>query len=62
MSAIDHTKITTLGELKRSGYQSKNVKDELRENLLDKIANNIDTFEGIWGYEHTVIPELERAI
>lgn len=62
MSTIDHTKITTLGELKRSGYQSKNVKDELRENLLDKIANKIDTFEGIWGYEHTVIPELERAI
>ncbi|MEM8764357.1 MAG: magnesium chelatase [Bacteroidota bacterium] len=59
---MDHTKITTLGELKRSEYQSKNVKDELRENLLNKIANNVDTFEGIWGYEHTVIPELERAI
>ncbi|MEM6894101.1 MAG: magnesium chelatase [Bacteroidota bacterium] len=59
---MDHKKITTLGELKRSGYQSKNVKDELRENLLNKIANNVDTFEGIWGYEHTVIPELERAI
>ena len=59
---MEHTKITTLGELKKSGYQSKSIKDELRDNLLEKIARGEETFEGIWGYENSVIPELERAI
>jgi len=54
--------ITTLRELKESGYKSKSIKDELRDNLRKKISNNEDTFTGIHGYENTVIPELERAI
>ena len=54
--------IKTLGELKQSGYQSKSIKDELRDNLIQKIKNKETTFEGIHGYENTVIPELERAI
>jgi magnesium chelatase subunit I len=54
--------IKTLGELKESGYQSKSIKDELRENLITKIKNKEATFIGIHGYENTVIPELERAI
>lgn len=54
--------IKTLGELKAQGYQSKRIKDELRDNLLQKIEAGEDVFEGIWGYENTVIPELERAI
>ncbi|MFL1012321.1 magnesium chelatase [Flavisericum labens] len=54
--------IKTLGELKKSGYESKSIKDELRDNLIQKIKNNETTFEGVHGYEHTVIPELERAI
>lgn len=62
MSRIEHTKIATLGALKKSGYESKSIKDELRDNLLEKIANGEETFEGIWGYENSVIPELERAI
>ncbi len=59
---IDHTKITTLGELKKAGYQSKGIKDELRDNLRHKIQNKENTFNGVWGYENSVIPELERAI
>ncbi|WP_420601677.1 magnesium chelatase [Flagellimonas sp.] len=59
---LDHTKIKTLGQLKAEGYQSKSIKDELRENLLEKMANGEDTFHGVWGYENSVIPELERAI
>ncbi|MEM9680779.1 MAG: magnesium chelatase, partial [Bacteroidota bacterium] len=55
-------KINTLGELKQSGYQSKSIKDELRENLINNIKSGVNSFEGIHGYEHTVIPELERAI
>lgn len=58
----DHTSIKTLGQLKASGYQSKSIKDELRENLLGKIASGENTFHGVWGYENSVIPELERAI
>jgi magnesium chelatase subunit I len=54
--------IKTLGALKKAGYQSKSIKDELRDNLIENIKNKVNTFEGIHGYEHTVIPELERAI
>jgi len=54
--------IKTLGELKKTGYQSKSIKDELRDNLIENIKSKITTFEGIHGYENTVIPELERAI
>ncbi|MBO6879564.1 magnesium chelatase [Winogradskyella sp.] len=54
--------IKTLGELKKAGYQSKPIKDELRDNLIENIKNKVTTFEGIHGYENTVIPELERAI
>src|SRR5690606_6458018 len=52
----------TLGELKKSGYQSRSIKDELRDNLIEKLRNRETVFEGIWGYEETVIPDLERAI
>ena len=54
--------IQTIGDLKKSGYQSKSIKDELRDNLIQKIKNKETTFEGVHGYENTVIPELERAI
>jgi magnesium chelatase subunit I len=54
--------INTLGELVKSGYTSKSIKDELRENLIEKIKNKETTFEGVHGYENTVIPQLERAI
>lgn len=59
---MDYTKITTLGELNKSGYRSKTVKDELRDNLIRKLQAKENVFEGIWGYEETVIPDLERAI
>ena len=54
--------IKTLGELKAAGYQSKNIKDELRNNLREKIKTGKPVFEGVHGFENTVIPELERAI
>jgi magnesium chelatase subunit I len=56
------TNIKTLGELKKSGYKLKSIKDELRENLITKLKNKETVFAGIWGYEETVIPDLERAI
>jgi magnesium chelatase subunit I len=54
--------ITTLGKLKKSNYISKNIKDELRDNLRNKIKAGELAFEGVHGFENTVIPELERAI
>ena len=54
--------IKTLGELKKAGYSSRSIKDELRENLIKALQARNATFSGIHGYEQTVIPELERAI
>jgi len=54
--------IKTLGALKSIGYQSKSIKKELRDNLVLKLRNHETPFEGIWGYDETVIPDLERAI
>lgn len=57
-----HLNTTTLGALKKSGYQPRSIKDELRDNLIERLSKKEKTFDGIWGYEHTVIPDLERAI
>ena len=35
----------TLGELKKSGYQPKSVKEELRDNLIQKLSNKEPVFE-----------------
>jgi len=48
---LKEKKIITLGELKKSGYQSKSIKDELRDNLRENIKNGITSFTGVWGYE-----------
>lgn len=54
--------IKTLGELKKSGYKPKSVKEEIRDNLVRKLRNGDTTFSGIIGYEETVIPDVERAL
>ncbi len=59
---MNYSSIQTLGELKAVKYSSRSIKDELRDNLINNIQNKVDVFEGIYGYEQTVIPELERAI
>jgi magnesium chelatase subunit I len=59
---MGQTDIKTLGELKKSGYKSISIKEELRKNLIHKLRNKETVFAGIWGYEETVIPDLERAI
>lgn len=52
----------TLRELKKSGYKSISVKDELRKNLIEKLKQNENLFPGIIGYDKTVIPQLVNAI
>ncbi len=59
---LNTEKISTLGALKKAGYQPKSIKDELRDNLRKQIKKGEETFTGVWGYENSVIPELERAI
>ena len=59
---INPKEITTLGQLRQNGYQSKSIKDELRDNLITQLKNDTTSFEGIIGYEHTVLPQLQRAI
>ncbi len=54
--------IVTLGELKASGYQSKSIKEEIRQNLIARLKNKEETFPGIIGFEETVIPDVERAL
>jgi len=54
--------INTLGDLKKIGYQSTQIKDELRNNLIKKMKEGSNVFEGVWGYENSVIPALETAI
>ena len=54
--------INTLGQLKKTNYQFVSIKDELRNNLISKLKNKESIFKEIYGYEETVIPELERAI
>lgn len=56
------TTIKTLGELKQSGYKSRSIKEEMRENLMAKMRKGEERFPGIVGYEDTVIPDTERAI
>ena len=57
-----NNKIKTLKELKNSGYKAVGIKDEMKKNLKLNLSKGISTFEGIHGYEDTVIPDLERAI
>jgi magnesium chelatase subunit I len=59
---MNHNNITTFGELKKAGYKPRSVKQELRDNLIINLKKKVNIFEGIWGYEETVIPDLERAI
>jgi magnesium chelatase subunit I len=59
---MDSKKIKTLGELKKSGYISKSIKQEIRDNLITKIKAKENPFPGILGYEDSVIPDTERAL
>ena len=55
-------KITVLGELKAAGYQPKTIKEEMRDNLIAALQSKKNVFEGIQGYDESVIPQLQTAI
>lgn len=54
--------INTLGKLKESGWKSRTVKEEIRENLIQHLKDNKPVFPGILGYDKTVIPQLKNAL
>jgi len=55
-------RIKTFGDLKRSGYKSFPVKEEMRNNLIDILQNKRNPFQSIIGYDETVIPDIQTAI
>ena len=55
-------KSTTLGALKKSNYKPLSIQQELVENLRTRLQSGKPTFEGLLGYENTVIPDVERAL
>ena len=54
--------IKTLGELIKTGYKNQSIRDEVRHNLIAKLQHKEITFPGVFGYDDTVIPEVERAL
>ena len=54
--------IISLGALKKTDYKPQNIQDELAKNLRQRLRDGVTTFEGLIGYENTVIPDVERAI
>lgn len=58
----NYQSIKTVGELKKAGYTNKSIKEELRDNLIASLRNGKNPFDGIIGYEDSVIPDLQTAI
>src|SRR6187399_273321 len=53
---------TTIAELRASGWRSRTVKDELRANLIARLADGREVLPGIIGFDDSVIPAIENAI
>src|SRR4029078_6076587 len=52
----------TIGQLRADGWESRPVKEEIRANAVARIAAGEPLFEGVLGYEQTVLPQLENAL
>ena len=59
------SKPTTLKDLKQTVWSSRHgrtVRDELRENLLCRFESDLPVFDGIVGYEDSVVPQIANAV
>ena len=56
------SKDTTFKELKKSDYKNQTINQEIQANLIARIKANQPVFEGLYGYEDTVVPQLKKAI
>ncbi|MFM1838295.1 MAG: hypothetical protein RLZZ327_1169 [Actinomycetota bacterium] len=52
----------TIGQLKASGWKSRSVKEEIRENSVTRIRAGLPLSESILGYDDTVMPQLHNAL
>jgi magnesium chelatase subunit I len=59
---MQETRPRTLGELKAAGYRTRSVKQELRENLIEKLRSGERLFPGIIGYDDSVVPQIVNAV
>ena len=58
----DAPDIATVSQLRAAGHHARGVREELRENLLAKLAAGENPWPGLHGFDETVIPQVERAI
>ena len=58
----DYSSLRTIDDLRSSGYEVRPVREEIRNNLIDRIRAEEIVFPGIIGFEESVIPQLENAI
>lgn len=52
----------TVGELRAEGYRPRDVRAEVRDNLLAALRRGVDPWPGIVGFSRTVLPQLERGL
>ncbi len=57
-----HEKVSTLGDLKESGWESVSIKEEIRRNLIQKMKRGETLFPGVLGYDNSVIPQIQHAL
>ncbi len=62
MTVTTSPDISTVAQLRASGHVQKSLREELRDNLLAKLASGEDPWPGMHGFENTVLPQLERAL
>lgn len=55
-------KAATVGALRKTGFQIRTVKEEMRRNLMSKLADESEIFPGIIGYDNSVLPQMANAI
>ena len=57
-----HPAASTLGQLRESGHRLKTLREEIRDNLLDRLREGVDPWPGLHGFSDTVVPQVERAL
>ena len=62
MATVTPTEARTIGQLRASGYKVVPIREELRRNLIQKIRADESPFPRIYGYEDTVLPQIENAV
>ncbi|MGA2528922.1 MAG: sigma 54-interacting transcriptional regulator [Acidimicrobiales bacterium] len=59
---VQESRPSTLGELRASGWRSVPVKEEIRRNVLERVAKQLPVVDGVLGYSDSVLPALEHAL